>query len=133
MADDSERARLIAAMRQVNDAWLGGRFEELAAAVHPNVVMVFPGFVGRVEGREAFVAGFREFFKNAIVHDYQEREAQIDVAGKTAVVTFQYEMVYERAAERYRATGRDLWIFEKDAQAWIAVWRTMLDMQEKAA
>jgi hypothetical protein len=42
-------------------------------------------------------------------------------------------MVYERSGERYRATGRDLWVFGAQGNAWIAVWRTMLDMDEKPA
>ena len=51
----------------------------------------------------------------------------------TAVVTFLYEMVYERSGERYRATGRDLWVFQSQNAAWIAVWRAMLALDEMAA
>jgi hypothetical protein len=50
-----------------------------------------------------------------------------------AVAIFQYEMVYERSGERYRSTGRDLWVFQGEGDAWIAVWRTMLEMQEEDA
>ena len=57
----------------------------------------------------------------------------VDVAGDTAVATFGYEMVYERAGQRYRVTGRDLWVFEQQGETWIAVWRAMLDMNEIAA
>jgi len=49
------------------------------------------------------------------------------------VVTIQYEMVYERSGARYRATGRDVWVFERHGDSCLAVWRTMLDMQENAA
>jgi hypothetical protein len=49
------------------------------------------------------------------------------------VVTFRYEMVYERSGGRFRSTGRDLWVFQSQGRAWIAVWRTMLDMEETAA
>lgn len=42
-------------------------------------------------------------------------------------------MVYERSEERYRATGRDLWVFEKQGEAWIGVWRAMLEMKEDPA
>jgi len=48
-------------------------------------------------------------------------------------MTFTYEMLYERAAERYRVTGRDLWIFRNHGSAWTAVWRAMLDMSETHA
>lgn len=35
--------------------------------------------------------------------------------------------------ERYCATSRDLWIFQQQGHAWLAVWRTMLDLNENAA
>jgi ketosteroid isomerase-like protein len=133
MTDNAQRPAVAAAMRLLNDAWREGRLEQLPAVVHPDVVMVLPGFAGRVHGRDALVAGFRDFCENARVHEFREHDTQIDVTGHTAVVTFRYEMLYERAGERYRAIGRDLWIFEEHAQRWIAVWRTMLDVEETAA
>jgi hypothetical protein len=42
-------------------------------------------------------------------------------------------MVYERSGERYRSIGRDLWVFQNEGGAWIAVWRTMLEMEENSA
>jgi hypothetical protein len=42
-------------------------------------------------------------------------------------------MVYERSGGRFRSTGRDLWGFQNQGSEWIAVWRTMLDIEENAA
>ena len=120
-------------MRQINEAWLKGQVQDLAPNVHPEIVMVFPGFAGRVQGREAFLAGFADFCQNATIHEFREHDQHVDVAGNTAVVTFQYDMVYERSGAQYRSTGRDLWVFQLQDTAWIAVWRTMLDMEENAA
>jgi len=119
-----------AAMRAINQAWLGGRVDDLVPALHPEIVMVLPGFSGQVRGREPLLAGFRDFVQNATTEDFRELEQQIDVVGATAVVTFTYEMVYARGGERYRATGRDLWVFQRDDGRWIAVWRTMMDLNE---
>jgi hypothetical protein len=41
-------------------------------------------------------------------------------------------MLYERNGRRFRATGRDFWYPARRA-AWIAVWRTMFDVQETDA
>jgi len=49
------------------------------------------------------------------------------------VIVVPYEMLYTRSGERYRAIGRDLWIFQKQGAAWIAVWRAMIDVSESAA
>ena len=130
MVDESKREDAAAAMRQINQAWLSGQVEDVAPMVHPEIVMVFPDFAGRIQGREDFLAGFRDFRQNATMQEFREHDHQIDVAGDTAVVTFRYDMVYERSGKRYRATGRDLWVFQKQGESWIAVWRTMLDMVE---
>ena len=110
-----------------------GRVEDLAEWVHPEIVMVFPGFSGRIQGQEAFLAEFHDFCQNATIHEFAEPDLQVDVAGDTAVVTFRYEMLYERCAEHYCATGRDLWVFRLCGGEWLAVWRTLLDLQENAA
>jgi hypothetical protein len=125
--------RVTSAMQAINAAWLDGRVEALSPLVHPDIVMALPGFADRARGRDVFLAGFRDFSTNAAVHEYHERDRQIDVVGNAAVVTFRYEMVYERSRERYRATGRDLWVFERHGDDWLAVWRAMLELDEQPA
>jgi hypothetical protein len=119
-----------AAMRRINQAWLRGQVEDLAPMIHPDIVMAIPGFGGRAQGRDAFVAGFRDFRQNATIFEFDEHDQQIDVVGDTAVVTFRYAMEYEHSGQRYRATGRDFWVFQQHAGEWLAVWRTMLDLEE---
>jgi hypothetical protein len=133
MADESERQRVADVMRAINEAWLDGRVDDMAPALHSEIVMMLPGFSGQVRGREPFLAGFRDFIQNATIHEFHEHDHQIDVVGDTAVMTFTYEMLYTRSAERYRASGRDLWIFQQQGAAWVAVWRTMLDLNETPA
>lgn len=131
--DESKHERAAVAMRQINQAWIEGRVEDLGPMVHPEVVMVFPDFAGKIQGREEFLAGFHDFCQNATIQEYQEHDWQVDVAGDTAVITFRYDMVYQRSGERYRATGRDLWVLREQGEVWIAVWRAMLEMKESAA
>jgi nuclear transport factor 2 (NTF2) superfamily protein len=130
--DESKRESAAAAMRQINQAWVNGRVEDLAPMVHSDIVMVFPDFAGRIKGRKDFLAGFHDFCQNATIQEYREHDQQVDVTGDTAVITFRYEMIYQRSGERYRSTGRDLWVFQEDG-TWIAVWRAMLEMKEDAA
>lgn len=133
MVDESRRDQVAAAMTRINQAWLEGRVEDLEPMVHRDIVMATPGFGARIQGQETFLAGFREFCQAATVHEFHEHDHQIDVAGHTAVATFRYTMVYQHSGERYRATGRDLWVFQRHAEEWLAVWRTMLDSEESAA
>jgi len=131
--DESKHESAAAAMRQINQAWLNGRVEDLATLVHSDIVTVFPDFAGKIQGRAGLLAGFHDFCQSATIQEFQEHDQQVDVADDTAVITFRYEMVYERSGERYRASGRDLWVFQRHEGAWIAVWRAMLEMQENAA
>lgn len=133
MAQQSEHEAAAATMRRINQVWLDGQVDDLAPLVHPDIVMAVPGFAGRIQGREQFVAGFRDFCQNARIHEFRDHDHQIDVAGDTAVITFEYEMIYELSGARYHSTGRDFWVFQNQGSAWIAVWRTMLDLKEKPA
>jgi len=130
---DSGVERVRRAMSRINESWLAKRVEDLGPLLDEHIVMILPGFAGRVQGRDTLLAGFRDFCDNAQVHEYTEDDTQIDVAGGTGVVTFRYQMVYERGGRKYRATGRDLWVFARRATEWIAVWRAMLEASETDA
>ena len=118
-------------MHRINQVWLDGRVEELAPLIHPEIVMVFPGFTGRIHGQKEFLAGFRDFCQDARIHEFRDHDHEVDIIGETAAITFRYDMVYERSGERYHSTGRDFWVFQNQAGGWVAVWRTMLDVEEK--
>ncbi len=133
MVTQSERESVAAVMERINRAWLDRWPADLPALFHPDLTMALPGFVGRVQGRQALVAGFEDFCTQATVEDYRENNHQVDVVGDTAVVSFDYQMVYERSGQRNRATGRDLWVFAWDGGRWLAVWRTMLNIAEQPA
>jgi ketosteroid isomerase-like protein len=130
MSLPSEVASAAAAMRQINTAWQNGRLDELASMLHREIVMALPGFAGRVQGRDALLAGFRDYCENARTLEFNEHELQADVIGDVAIVTVRYDMAYERAGARNRASGRDLWVLQKHSGSWLAIWRTMFDMEE---
>jgi hypothetical protein len=130
MPEQSSQAEVTAVLDRINRAWLDRRPADLVPLFHPALTMVFPGFRGRAEGRAANVAGFEDFCTHATVHEYRETDRQVDVADSTAVVSFAFEMVYERGGKRNRATGRDLWVFTRLGGAWLAVWRTMPELAE---
>jgi len=101
--------------------------------VHPDIVLALPGFGGREAGRKGFISGHREFYERASIQGLREHDQVIDVVGDTAVVTYRYELVYERSGERYRSLGRDLWVFQRQHEKWLAVWRAILDVEEHRA
>jgi hypothetical protein len=130
MRDQTSRSAVSDALQQINRTWLEGRPRDLGPFLHPSIVMVLPGFSGRVEGAEAVIAGFVDFCENAEMQEYGESEVHIDVTGHTAVASYAFEMLYKRSGASYRSTGRDLWLFTRQDGEWLAFWRTMLDLSE---
>jgi len=131
MGSDETAVRQV--LDRINRAWLDGRPREMTALLHPEMVMVLPGFAGHARGQDAVVAGFVDFCAAARVEEYLESGHDVHVAGGTAVASFAYEMVYALESGRYRATGRDLWVFTREETGWLALWRTMLDVAEAPA
>jgi hypothetical protein len=131
MPDKSKMREPAEVMREINRTWLEKRIDDLIPFFHEEIMMVFPGFSGTITGRKQFLDGFRDFVDHAVVNEFREEDYQTDIAGNTAVISFNFAMDYERAGKRYHSTGRDLWVFEGKADSWIAVWRTMIGVDEK--
>lgn len=117
-------------LASINSAWRANRPTDMRGFLDPGMTMALPGFGQSVVGREALLASFEDFCQNARVLAYRETEENIHVVGGTAVATFRFEMVYERATYRATSAGRDLWVFNQRGDGWVAVWRTMLDLTE---
>jgi hypothetical protein len=43
--------------------------------------MVLPDFAGTIQGREEFLAGFRDFCQSATMQEFKEYDRQVDVVG----------------------------------------------------
>jgi ketosteroid isomerase-like protein len=117
-------------LSSINQAWLEGRPRELEPHLDPKIVMLLPGGTC-VKGRNLLVQSFVDMCENARVHGFEESDRQVDVFGDAAVASFAFTMVYERDGEKYRSTGRDLWVFSRGDGGWQAVFRTMLDLTEE--
>jgi uncharacterized protein (TIGR02246 family) len=133
MEERSRIAEVTEAVARINRAWREGRPRDLTTLFHPEIVMVFPSKRGQARGRDVLVAGFVDFCENAQIHEYHESDLHVDVVGDTAVASYDFTMVYERAGKRNRSTGRDFWVFARHDGQWLAVWRTMLDMLDESA
>ena len=118
-------------VQRINRSWREGRHGDIREVLHPDIVMVFPGFEKRSRGAGAMIAGFEDFCTHAKVLEYEESGLDVDVVGNTAAASFAFAMTYEREDRRYRGTGRDLWMFGREGGEWKATWRTMLDLHEE--
>jgi hypothetical protein len=113
-------------VRELNRTWVSGAPQKLGPFFHPDIVIVHPGFQGRSVGREACVASYVEFAKNAKVLAFEEREPEVDVFDDVAVVSYTFDIAYDLEGRRYREQGRDLFVLRRQRGRWRAVWRTLL-------
>ena len=91
------------------------------------------GFRGSSHRPRRVHRGVRGFLQSARIVSYHEHDHQVDLIADMAVASFGFEMIYEREGSGFRARGRDLWVFARQAGGWLACWRTMLDLHEEPA
>jgi uncharacterized protein (TIGR02246 family) len=127
---DTEEIWLL--VQQMNDAWAKGNPGGLASFFREDIVMVNPDFTNRTEGRDACIASYEDFCKQAAILDLKISNPGIDVFGNTAIATYSYEIQYEMGGERFNDTGRDIFVFVRENDRWQAVWRTMMISQPES-
>jgi ketosteroid isomerase-like protein len=113
---------------RINQAWLHGDVDDLRPLFHENVLVMPPGELARVRGREPCVQSYREFVQTARVRDYVEHDLAIDVFGDTAVATYRFDITYEINGKSSSETGIDLFVFSRIDDSWRAVFRTLLPL-----
>lgn len=126
----SPAANVREVMAAIDRAWHEGRSAEMYPYLHPDVIMVLPDFSGRLEGRDALLLSFKDVCTHARVLEYARRDEQIAVVGNVAFLHYSFDLLLERASSRTRATGREIWAFERVGGMWFAIWRTMVDVRK---
>jgi uncharacterized protein (TIGR02246 family) len=118
-------------VQRLNEAWIHGRMDELAAAFHRDVVVVAPNFAARSVGREACVRGYADFVSHAVLHRVDVEPPEVDVFGSTAIAACPYSIDYTIEGKRWRGDGRDVMVLVEEDGAWTVVWRLLMPGPEE--
>ena len=129
MGSEEKSREILELIQQLNDAWVRGHPEDLAAFFSEDIVIVHPDFVQRTQGRDACVASYADFCAQADVQDFKLIDPAVDVFEDTAIATYRYEIAYEMGGERFNDSGSDIFVFTRLSGQWQAVWRTMIVSQ----
>jgi ketosteroid isomerase-like protein len=91
--------------------------------IHPDAVAIVPTTPGRLEGKEAYVAGWRAFCEAAIIHEWSEtaHTVQIYAGGKSAVVTYFFSISFGMGGHKLCMRGRDMLFLVKEGRKWMVV------------
>ncbi len=108
-------------LRELNDTWTKGNPEDLKRYFHVDMVAITPTDRKRREGREACVADWVEFAKAAKIHSWKEIDPRVQIYGNVAVVTYYFEISFEKSGQTINLGGRDMFVFVKEGDRWWAV------------
>ena len=116
-------------VRDLNQAWLKRRFAGLKGYFHEDMVIVQPGFEGRVRGRRACVRSYEQFMAHSTVRKYKESRYEVNSWSNTAVATYHFDIEYKTRGKEYHDTGREIFVLVRDTGRWLVTWRTLLPME----
>ena len=115
---------VIATIRALNRSWTESWNEqELRQHLHENVVAIVPAAPGRLEGREAYVAGLRVACDASVIHEWSETDHHVQIyhGGMSAVVTFFFTLSSTVGGQKQTVRGRDMVFLINEDQKWLVV------------
>jgi len=124
MTAGEESEDVIATIRAMNRCWTEGWHEdEFRQYLHPDVVAIVPTTPGRLEGREAYVVGWRGFCEAAEIREWRETDhrVQIYAGGESAVVTYLFAITFVMGGRQQTMRGRDMFFLVHDGPRWLVV------------
>jgi hypothetical protein len=120
--DDTAFAREIeATLREMNRCWTETWDEEgFRKFIHPLAVAIAPGTPGRLEGQDAYVAGWKGFVDVATIHSWKETDYLIRVyaGGRCSVATYCFTIEFTMGGVRQTMKGRDMFFLVRENGAW---------------
>ena len=121
--DDTARIGQIENMiGDMNRCWTAGWHEEqFRQYIHPDAVAIVPTTPGRLEGRDAYVAGWRGFTQAVVIHEWRETDHKVQLynGGKSAVVTYFFSITFARGTGKQTTQGRDMVFVVKEGRRWL--------------
>ncbi len=119
---DRDRQEVIAMIRAMNRCWTEGWHEdEFRRFIHPDAIAIAPTTPGRMEGREAYVAGWRGFAEAATIHEWRETGHTVQFyAGRAcAVATYFFAISFTMGGIRQTMHGRDMFFLVREGGSWM--------------
>jgi ketosteroid isomerase-like protein len=111
-------------IKSMNHCWTAGWNEEaFRQYIHPDAVAISPTTPGRIEGKDAYVAGWRSFCEAAVIHEWRETDhtVQIYAGGKCAVVTYLFTITFVMGGQKQTMHGRDMFFLVREGRKWLVV------------
>jgi len=109
-------------IRSMNRCWTETWNEtEFRKYIHPDAVAIVPSTPGRLEGQDAYVAGWKSFVETTRVHDWIETDHHVHIyaSGRCAVVTYLFSIAFGTGSQMHVMNGRDMVFLVREQGKWL--------------
>ena len=114
-AGGGEKDALYAEVQRVNNAWLGGRTNEvLRNASKSGVFLIGDYSPYYITGTDEVRHHFDDFYKTSKVHSIQSQDPVVRLWGDTAAVYFNFNLDYNLGGKERKAPGRGVYTFTRN-------------------
>ena len=113
-------------MEKINHTWLNDDPMKLKNFFHENIVILSKDFKEQGIGINACIKSYEEFRKISKVKEFNVSDSRVELFKNTAIVSYNFEIKYEIDNEFYNDKGKDMYIFTKEKERWVAIWRMLM-------
>ncbi len=113
-------------IRAINEAWTQKKTEDLDAFFDDRIMIVAPNLHVLGRGKEACLASYADFAGRARIRRFSADVPEISIWGDTAVAGYSFEIDWEEMGRERKDAGREVFVFQRAAGRWLAVWRLVL-------
>lgn len=117
-------------LRNMNQAWLAERYDELSDYLDDDVVMLPPGQSEPIVGADSLLESYRQFSAAAKIHHFKIEEIRIFEHPSMAMTHLKFSIDYELEENRNRETGLDICAVSTSGTKPSIVWRTVIVLDE---
>jgi general stress protein 26/ketosteroid isomerase-like protein len=124
---DEAKDKIFNVVEKINLAFkCGVGFKDLKPFLHDDAVLALPGFIARVQGREACLRAYEDTCSQMKIEKLDASDEHVDVYGTTAVVSYKYNCTWGYRDRRLDDEGHEIMVFVRDGQDWRMAWRTLI-------
>lgn len=116
----------------LNRTWQAGRYDDLRAFYHPDVVLLPPDAGEAIRGRESVVASYVDFGAAAELESFEATNLTVFDFETTSSVHMRFVMRYRHDGRRFEDQGLELYTLQTGGPRPQIVWRCQWLLQSRS-
>lgn len=117
----SDTDEVVAFIKSLNECWTKGNVDRLKDYFHKDMVAVGPCDRNFLEGGETCFSSWKKFTETSRVSRWEEQDIKVRLYGDTAIVTYYYDMSFEKDGQNIDTGGRDMYVLHRENGRWWVV------------